>query len=78
MSMKDRKRPDPNKVHPIAGYDKEIYVKPTIKNPRLIFWKRWKYKQPGTVTPISSFSICHCNRRIRPGNALLRVFSGFL
>ena len=26
----------------------------------------------------SSFSICSCNRRIRPGNALLRVFSGFL
>ena len=36
MSMKDRKRPDPNKVHPIAGYDKEIYVKPTIKNPNII------------------------------------------
>ena len=36
MSMKDRKRPDPNTVHPIAGYDKEIYVKPTIKNPNII------------------------------------------
>lgn len=36
MSIKDRKRPDPNKVHPIAGYDKEIYVKPTIKNPNII------------------------------------------
>ena len=29
-------RPDPNTVHPIAGYDKEIYVKPTIKNPNII------------------------------------------
>ena len=30
--MKNGKRPDPNKVYPIAGYDKEIYVKPTITN----------------------------------------------
>ena len=29
-------RPDPNTVHPIAGYDKEIYVKPTIKNPNIV------------------------------------------
>ena len=28
--------PNPNKIHPIAGYDKEIYVKPTIKNPNII------------------------------------------
>lgn len=28
--------PDPMAVHPIAGYDKEIYVKPTIKNPNII------------------------------------------
>lgn len=34
--MKDGKHPDPNAVHPIAGYDKEIYVKPTIKNPNII------------------------------------------
>lgn len=30
------KKPNPNTVHPIAGYDKEIYVKPTIKNPNII------------------------------------------
>ena len=30
------KIPSPNTVHPIAGYDKEIYVKPTIKNPNII------------------------------------------
>ena len=36
MSMKNGKEPDPNKFHPIAGYDKEIYVKPTIKNPNII------------------------------------------
>ena len=30
------KIPDPNTIHPIPGYDKEIYVKPTIKNPRII------------------------------------------
>lgn len=34
--MKDGKRPDPNLIHPIPGYDKEIYVKPTIKNPNII------------------------------------------
>ena len=28
--------PNPNTEHPIAGYDKEIYVKPTIKNPNII------------------------------------------
>ena len=34
--MKDGKVPNPNSVHPIAGYDQEIYVKPTIKNPNII------------------------------------------
>lgn len=34
--MKEGKRPDPNTVHPIAGYNKEIYVKPTITNPNII------------------------------------------
>lgn len=34
--MKNGKRPDPNVIHPIAGYDKEIYVKPTISNPNII------------------------------------------
>ena len=34
--MKDGKHPDPNVIHPIPGYDKEIYVKPTIKNPNII------------------------------------------
>ena len=34
--MKNGKNPDTNVVHPIAGYDKEIYVKPTIKNPNII------------------------------------------
>ena len=29
-------QPDPNKKHPIPGYDKEIYVKPTITNPSII------------------------------------------
>lgn len=28
--MKDGKILNPNTIHPIAGYDKEIYVKPTI------------------------------------------------
>ncbi len=34
--MGDGKRPDPNVIHPIAGYDKEIYVKPTVKNPNIL------------------------------------------
>ena len=34
--MKNGKQPDPNVIHPIAGYDKEIYVKPTLKNPNII------------------------------------------
>ena len=34
--MKGGKVPDPNNIHPIAGYDREIYVKPTIKNPNII------------------------------------------
>ena len=34
--MKKKKNPDPNEVYPIAGYQKEIYVKPTVKNPQII------------------------------------------
>ena len=34
--MSDNKLPDPNVIHPIAGYDKEIYVKPTLTNPNII------------------------------------------
>ena len=34
--MNDVKCPDPVTVHPIAGYDKEIYVKPTVTNPNII------------------------------------------
>ena len=34
--MKNGTTPDPNVVHPIPGYDKEIYVKPTICNPNIL------------------------------------------
>lgn len=34
--MKNGKRPDPDVVHPIKGYDKEIYIKPTITDPNII------------------------------------------
>ena len=34
--MKDGIKPNPNTIHPIPGYDKEIYVKPTIKNPNIV------------------------------------------
>ena len=34
--MKDGKIPNPNTINPIAEYDKEIYIKPTIKNKNII------------------------------------------
>lgn len=34
--MKMEKFPDPNKIHPIEGYEGEIYVKPTIKRKNII------------------------------------------
>lgn len=34
--MKNGRKPDPDVIHPIAGYDKEIYAKPTITNPNII------------------------------------------
>ena len=34
--MKNGKTPDPNVIHPIAGYENEIYVKPTITNPKIL------------------------------------------
>ena len=33
--MKNGKQPDPNVIHPIPGYENEIYVKPTITNPNV-------------------------------------------
>lgn len=34
--MKNGKQPNPNVIHPIKGYDKEIYIKPTITDPNII------------------------------------------
>lgn len=34
--MKQGINPNPDTVYPIAGYEKEIYVKPTIRNPNII------------------------------------------
>ena len=34
--MKDGIKPNPNTIHPIPGYYKEIYVKPTVQNPNII------------------------------------------
>ena len=34
--MKSGKLPNPDTVHPIPGYEKEIYVKPTITNPSIL------------------------------------------
>ncbi len=34
--MKNGIVPNPNQIHPISGYEHEIYVKPTIKNPNII------------------------------------------
>ena len=34
--MKNGKKPNPNVIHPIKGYDKEIYIKPSVKNQNII------------------------------------------
>ncbi len=34
--MKSNDLPNPNAIYPIKNYDKEIYVKPTVKNPNII------------------------------------------
>ena len=34
--MEDGKRPDPGVVHPIAGWEKLVYAKPTIKNSNIV------------------------------------------
>jgi len=34
--MENERLPNPNTIHPIPGYDGEIYVKPTINNPNII------------------------------------------
>lgn len=34
--MDSKKNPNPNVIHPVPSYDKEIYVKPTIKNRNII------------------------------------------
>lgn len=34
--MENGKNPNPTIIHPIVGYDKEIYIKPTVKNPNII------------------------------------------
>ena len=34
--MKNGKTPDPDVIHPVPGYDKEIYVKPMVTNPNIL------------------------------------------
>lgn len=34
--MKNGKTPNPDTIHPVAGYDREIYVRPTLTNPNII------------------------------------------
>ena len=34
--MKNDTLPDPDRVHPVAGYDRAIYVKPTVRNPNIL------------------------------------------
>lgn len=34
--MKDGRRPNPDTIHPIAGYINLVYVKPTIRTPNII------------------------------------------
>ena len=53
--MKNGKTPDPNVVHPIPGYDKEIYVKPTITNPNIIVGD-FTYIADLTPLPVTVFT----------------------
>ena len=34
--MKNGKLPDPDVLHPVPGYDREIYVRPAVRNPNII------------------------------------------
>ncbi len=34
--MKNGKHPDPYTIHPIAGYEGEIYVRPTLRDPNIV------------------------------------------
>ena len=34
--MRAGQNPNPDTIYPIAGYDREIYVKPTVKNPNIM------------------------------------------
>lgn len=34
--MNTTAHPDPNTLHPVAGYENEIYIKPAVKNPNII------------------------------------------
>lgn len=36
MKNDTKPNPNPNTIYPVAGYDKEIYVKPTITNPNIL------------------------------------------
>ena len=36
VTMKTKTLPDPATVHPVSGYENEIYVKPTLRNPAII------------------------------------------
>ena len=36
FTIKNGTIPNPNTIHPIVGYEKEIYVKPTLTNPNII------------------------------------------
>lgn len=36
MVTEDNMKPDPDNKYPIPGYDKEIYIKPTLTNPNII------------------------------------------
>ena len=34
--MRNGQFPDPNTIHPVSGYEKEIYVRPTVTNPNIV------------------------------------------
>ena len=57
--MSNEKKPNANTIHPIDGYDKEIYIKPTIKNENIIvgeFSYIADYEFESHVTHLYSFN----------------------
>ena len=48
-------KPDPNKKYPVPGYEKEIYVRPTISNPNIIVGDFTYIAEPEFESHVTNF-----------------------